>query len=92
MALRTQALQALAGRWRATPEAVACADYDGLPGVPAILPRRLFAALEALDGERGAKPLLLAEGDAAVRLPMPEAAIDIDTPTDLARWLATLPD
>ncbi|HQY81232.1 MAG: nucleotidyltransferase family protein [Thermomonas sp.] len=92
VALRTQALQALASRWRATPEAVACADYDGLPGVPAILPRRLFAALEALDGERGAKPLLLAEGDAALRLPMPEAAIDIDTPTDLARWLATSPD
>lgn len=91
VALRPAALRALASRWRATPEAVACADYDSLPGVPAILPRRLFAALERLDGERGAKPLLLGEGAAAIRMPMAEAAIDIDTPADLARWLDTTP-
>lgn len=88
LALRAEAMQRLAASWRAAPAAVVCAEYDGLPGVPAILPRRLFAELAQLDGERGAKPLLLREADAAIRLPMPEAGIDIDSRADLARWLA----
>lgn len=88
VALRPEALQALAGRWRAAPEAVHCAVYGGQPGVPAIFPRRLFAELAALRGERGAKPLLRRETSPATQLAMPEAAIDIDHPDDLRRWLA----
>ena len=89
IALRPDALQALVARWRALPETVFCAFYGGQPGVPAIFPRRLFAELATLRGERGAKPLLLRERGPATQLAMPEAAIDIDTAEDLARWQAS---
>ena len=56
--------------------------------MPAIFPCRLFAELATLRGVRGAKPLLLRETSPATRLAMPEAAIDIDHPDDLRRWLA----
>ncbi len=88
IALRPDALQALAARWRRLPAAVVCAFYAGQPGVPAIFPRRLFTELAALRGERGAKPLLVRESGPATQLAMPEAAIDIDTADDLARWQA----
>lgn len=88
VALRPDALQALAARWRSLPAAVVCAFYGGQPGVPAIFPCRLFAELAALRGQRGAKPLLLRESGPATQLAMPEASIDIDTVEDLARWQA----
>lgn len=88
IALRPDALQVLAARWRASPETVFCAFYDGQPGVPAIFPRRLFAELGSLRGERGAKPMLMRECGPSRQLAMPEAAIDIDTSEDLARWQA----
>lgn len=89
VALRTDALQVLAARWRSAPASVVCAFYGDQPGVPAIFPRRLFAELAALRGERGAKPLLLRESGPATQLAMPEAAIDIDTAEDLQRWHAS---
>lgn len=62
---------------------VACA-YAGTLGVPAILPRRLFPELMALEGDQGAKAILLRQGAAA--LPFPEGEDDLDTPEDLARF------
>lgn len=88
IALRAEALQMLAARWHAAPANAFCALYGGQPGVPAIFPRRLFAELAALRGERGAKPLLRRECGAHAQQAMPEAAIDIDTAEDLARWHA----
>lgn len=89
VALTAASLQPLLACWRLAPERVVCAQYGGGPGVPAIFPRRLFATLAALHGDRGAKPLLLAETDATTQLPLPEAAIDIDTPADLHAYRAT---
>jgi molybdenum cofactor cytidylyltransferase len=61
----------------------ACA-YGGSLGIPAILPRRLFPDLLALQGDQGAKAILLRENAAA--LPFPEGVADLDTPDDLARF------
>ena len=60
----------------------ACAYADTL-GIPAVLPRRLFADLLALRGERGAKTVLQRERVAT--LPFPAGADDLDTPGDLRR-------
>lgn len=60
----------------------ACAYADTL-GIPSVLPRRLFADLMALRGDRGAKAVLWREGAAA--LPFPEGALDLDVPADLER-------
>ena len=90
VALRHEALIEMVAHWRADPDNVLCAHYGGQPGVPAIFPRRLFAELAGLRGDRGAKPILLHETGPETQLAMPEAAIDIDTQADLIAWQATI--
>ncbi|MDR3683811.1 MAG: nucleotidyltransferase family protein, partial [Geothrix sp.] len=75
-----QRLLALAAEDPTRP--AACA-YGGSLGIPAVLPRRLFPELLALQGDRGAKAILLRERAAA--LPFPGGAADLDTPEDLER-------
>jgi len=60
---------------------VACA-YAGTLGVPAVIPRRLFTALQDLRGDRGAKAILLQED--ALTLPFTGGEADLDRPEDLA--------
>lgn len=61
-------------------------DRDGLQGNPVLWPRRLFAELGSLAGDRGAKALL-ARSHAAierVRVDEADAFLDIDTEAELA--------
>ena len=60
----------------------AAARYDGRIGVPAILPRRLWTAIEQLGGDQGARALLR-DAPSLTLVEMPGAALDIDTPADL---------
>lgn len=57
---------------------------DEVVGIPAVLPPRDFAWLEALDGDRGARPLFREPGTRPV--PLRLGAFDLDTPADLERW------
>ncbi len=61
---------------------IAAAQYNGRLGVPAVFAQTHFAALAAIQGDQGARSLL--RSLAVTPVPMPEAAIDIDTPGDLA--------
>jgi molybdenum cofactor cytidylyltransferase len=45
----------------------------------------VFAELAALRGDVGARVLLQRNPDRVVRVPMPSAAIDLDTPEDLLK-------
>jgi molybdenum cofactor cytidylyltransferase len=58
-------------------------------GNPVIWPRRLFAELAALTGDQGGRALIKSAGDALERVPVhgPAAAIDIDTPGQLAAYV-----
>jgi CTP:molybdopterin cytidylyltransferase MocA len=76
-------LRRLAGSWRKQPLHMAAALYGGACGVPAIFPRSAFRALAELRGDSGARALLRGNPDRVVRVPMPSAAIDVDTPEDL---------
>ncbi|MBV8784102.1 MAG: nucleotidyltransferase family protein [Gammaproteobacteria bacterium] len=76
-------LQRLAGTWRKQPQYIAAASYDGTTGVPAIFPRAMFRALAELRGDVGARTLLRRNADRVVRVSMPSAALDVDTPEDL---------
>jgi molybdenum cofactor cytidylyltransferase len=78
-------LRRLAGAWRRQPESVIAASYDGHVGVPAVFPRHAFPSLLALRGDMGARPVLSQLADRVMRVPMPHAAIDIDTPEDLLK-------
>jgi molybdenum cofactor cytidylyltransferase len=76
-------LKRLAGTWRKQPQYIAAALYAGTSGVPAIFPRSAFRDLAELRGDVGARALLRRGADRVVRVPMPSAALDVDTPEDL---------
>lgn len=65
---------------------ICCGFYRGRRGVPAIFPRAVFPGLKALQGDQGAKQLLYDNLLPVRECPMPNAAMDIDTPDQLARW------
>lgn len=95
--LITTADQALVGReaLRALLDAFAgdarlvAADYSGTIGVPAVIGSEHFDAMLALEGDAGAGRWLRTKLSEVRRVPLPEAAVDIDTPEDRA-MLATI--
>jgi molybdenum cofactor cytidylyltransferase len=56
--------------------------------VPAVFGRAHFDSLRSLAPEAGAAALLRDVGARLLQVPMPEAAMDIDTPADLDRLRA----
>lgn len=85
-------LKRLASTWRKQPQYIAAALYEGVCGVPAIFPRTTFRELSQLRGDAGARVLLRRNTDRIVRVPMPSAALDVDTPEDLLAIEAPPPD
>jgi molybdenum cofactor cytidylyltransferase len=63
--------------------AVVAAEYNGMLGVPAIFARKLMGELINLPPEAGARHLLRRPELQVKAFPLPEAAMDIDTPEDL---------
>ena len=64
--------------------AVIASEYDGLVVVPALFPKVLFSKLWALTGNKVAREIIRNSPD-AVTIPLPVAAIDVDTQVDLDR-------
>jgi molybdenum cofactor cytidylyltransferase len=60
------------------------AEYSGTIGVPAVIGREHFDALLAREGDAGAGRWLRTQADVVRHLPLPEAAVDIDTAEDAA--------
>ena len=79
----------LASAWRRQPQHIAAARYGATLGVPAIFPQHLFAQLCELKGDVGARALLRRHADHLVKVPMPSAAFDLDTPDDLLELTST---
>ncbi len=82
-------LDALLDAWQRAPDAIAAAHYSGATGVPAIFPRRCFDALGALAGPSGARGIIAGDGN-VIAVELEDAALDVDTPGDLARAEAAL--
>ena len=82
-AVTSDDLKRLAGTWRRRPQCIAAALYAGASGAPAIFPRSCFAELAALRGDAGARSILRRSADRVLRVAMPAAEIDLDTPEDL---------
>jgi molybdenum cofactor cytidylyltransferase len=76
-------LKRLLAAWRDQENVIAAASYGHGIGVPAIFPRACFSELAELRGDAGARRILQRNPDRIVRVPMPNAAIDLDTPEDL---------
>lgn len=83
VAVTADDLQRLLAGWERRPDRIVAARYGDATGAPAIFPADLFPELAALEGDRGARALLARHPDRVVAVPMPSAAIDVDTPADL---------
>jgi CTP:molybdopterin cytidylyltransferase MocA len=77
-------LARLVAAWQGSPGQIIAARFGAAVGVPAILPRGAWPALATLTGDQGARAVIAAAGD-RVEVAMPSAALDVDTPDDLAR-------
>lgn len=71
---------------RATGRSVVAARYARRNGAPALFTREHFAALTALTGEEGARALLNGDPAQVATVELPELALDLDTPADVAAW------
>jgi molybdenum cofactor cytidylyltransferase len=85
VAVTSTDLRRLVETWRGNPQAVVAAQYNEGCGVPAIFPRDQFPQLLALRGAYGARSILRQCTVTLLTVPMPNAALDIDTPADLER-------
>lgn len=63
-------------------------QYAETTGVPVILARVLFDEIRRLEGEAGAKKIIQKHITSVAKLPVPEAALDIDFWEDYARLKA----
>lgn len=59
---------------------------EGTPGHPVLFPRRLFAKLDSVTGDTGAREVLQGEQVRPTPLCGNRAVTDLDTPEDWARW------
>ena len=77
-------LAGLCAAWTGDAGHIVATAFDGDVGAPALLPRGTFDRLAALTGDRGAKSLFRDDDVRLTSLQLDAAAIDIDTPNDLA--------
>jgi molybdenum cofactor cytidylyltransferase len=75
-------LQSLVSAWQAAPEQIIASEYHQSIGVPAIFPASYFDQLLGLEGDKGAKSLLIKHQADLIRISLPEAEFDIDTLAD----------
>ncbi len=78
-----ETLAPIAASFDGTQRLVA-ASYDDVIGVPAIFGSEFFAEISTLSGDHGAGKWLRTRENQVRSIPMKEAAIDIDSPKDLA--------
>lgn len=76
---------------RATGRSIVAARYAQRHGAPALFLREHFPTLTHLTGEEGARALLNDHPDRIASVNLPELAVDLDTPADLAAFRALPP-
>lgn len=77
-------LSALIFKWHESPELICAASYMDTVGVPAIFPQSFYRNLLQLQGDQGAKKLLVENSHNVRLVNIPEAAIDIDHPANIS--------
>lgn len=77
-------LRALLSAFASLPEpSIAASTYADVLGIPAVFPRSTFPELMALQGDTGARALLLNPPCPVIKIPFDGGEIDIDEPADL---------
>jgi molybdenum cofactor cytidylyltransferase len=83
VAVTADDLKHLYAAWKRHPILIVAALYDGAPGLPAIFPSWTFPGLLELRGDRDPRQVIRRNIDQLVRIPMPNASVNLDTPEDL---------
>lgn len=73
---------------RTSGRSIVAARYSGRQGAPALFLREHFATLTALTGEEGARQLLNGPSSHVATVELPQLALDLDTPADVAAFRA----
>jgi molybdenum cofactor cytidylyltransferase len=88
-AVTTVHLNNIIDAYHSSLKRIVAAEYGDSPGVPALIDSSLFRDLIDLEDSSGAKSVLMKHKNNLQLIPMPEAAIDIDTPDDYRRYHAS---
>ena len=80
----TTTLRALIDAHASGAHRIIASEYGGTVGVPALFDRALFDELRSMSGAQGAKAVILRHEGETQRIPVPEGALDLDTPADVA--------
>jgi molybdenum cofactor cytidylyltransferase len=70
---------------RLTGKAIVASEYAGTQGVPMFMAAQLFGEAIALTGNVGAKSLISRHVEQVASVPLPAAAMDVDTRADYER-------
>jgi molybdenum cofactor cytidylyltransferase len=79
-----QHLQQLIDTWSGSRDEIVATAYSGTQGPPVLFPHGAFDALRSLTGDRGARTILNDSRFSLKTVQFEQAAVDIDTPADLA--------
>ncbi len=75
-------IRMLLNGWEKEPTRIVASIYHDGVGVPALFPAEFFGQLLELEGDRGAKGLLMKFSDSLLKIPLPEAELDVDSAAD----------
>jgi molybdenum cofactor cytidylyltransferase len=75
-------------QYQHTGKNIVASGYGNTVGTPVLFNKKFFPALLLLQGDTGAKKLVLQNPEELTTVPFPEGAIDIDTAADY-EWLQT---
>jgi molybdenum cofactor cytidylyltransferase len=70
---------------RSEERGIVASAYEGTLGVPALFSRKYFPELDSLRGDQGAKRIIVKHENDQARIPLPEAAFDVDRLEEAAR-------
>ncbi len=79
-----EVIERFIAEYRSVRPNVIAAEYNGVCGVPALFSCDMFDEIFRLEGDKGARDLIRHAG-VVVRINVPEAAFDVDSPDDLIR-------
>ena len=77
-------LNSLISEWLEAPSEIVISEYAGVKGPPVVFPAHCFDRLMKLEGDQGARSVLTDTKYSVRGLAFEAAAVDIDTPRDLA--------
>jgi molybdenum cofactor cytidylyltransferase len=80
--INTTHLQSLLEAWQHAPTRIVASQYHHSVGVPALFPVEFFPHLLTLKGDKGAKSILMQFENSLLKIPLPEAELDIDCADD----------